>query len=89
MFGNKWTGWLTGQRKRDDKSSEAGRAGSTEYPPDKYTPVLHCSICNGEQVAGFKDKETGRFIEIMVIRNEQDLAAFREKYGVDELKKEY
>ena len=29
---------------------------SVEYDPDKQRAVLRCSICNGERVAGFKDK---------------------------------
>lgn len=24
------------------------------YDPDRQKPVIHCSICNGEEVAGFK-----------------------------------
>ena len=51
--------------------------------------VLHCSICNGEQVAGFKDLETGKFEEVMLIRNPSDLEEFKKKYGVDEVIKEY
>ena len=30
-----------------------------EYNPEKQRAVIKCSICNGEQVAGFKDKQTG------------------------------
>ncbi|MDY6355999.1 MAG: aspartate dehydrogenase [Catonella sp.] len=51
--------------------------------------VLHCSICNGEQVAGFKDLETGKFEEVMLIRNPSDLEEFKRKYGVKEVTKEY
>lgn len=52
-------------------------------------PVLRCSICNGEQVAGFKNRETGRFEEVRVIRGEQELAAFLAEYGLDHIDKEY
>ena len=62
---------------------------STAYPAERYTPVIHCSICTGEQVAGFKEKETGKFVEVMLIRNEEDLRTFKEQYGVEELVKEY
>ena len=48
----------------------------------KGTPVIRCSICTGEQVAGFRDKETGRFEEVMLIRTPEDLEAFRGKYGI-------
>ena len=40
------------------------------YDPDRQKPVIHCSICNGEQVAGFRDLETGRFDEVMLIRSD-------------------
>ena len=31
------------------------------YDKEKLKPVLKCSICNGEQVAGFKNRQTGKF----------------------------
>jgi hypothetical protein len=27
------------------------------YDPERQKPVIHCSICNGEQVAGLIDQE--------------------------------
>lgn len=51
--------------------------------------VLRCSICNGEQIAGFKDKQTGHFTEVMLIRNEQDLDAFMQMYELSSVTKEY
>ena len=60
------------------------------YSPERYSPVIHCSICTGEQTAGFRDKETGTFHDIMLIRNDRALQEFREIYGVSgEIKKEY
>ena len=47
-----------------------------EYNPENQRAVLKCSICNGEQVAGFKDKQTGHFTEVMLIRNGQDMDRF-------------
>ena len=48
------------------------------------------SICTGEIVAGFKDKRTKKFNEVMLIRNDNDLKAFMKKYGLKEIpKKEY
>ena len=61
----------------------------TPYDPSVQKPVLRCSICTGEQVAGFKDLHTGKFTDIMLIRNEKDLEAFKEQYGVTELTKEF
>lgn len=61
------------------------------YDKENLKPIIKASICNGEQVAGFKDVHTGKFTEIMVIQNPHDLADFLEKYDIDagEIKKEY
>ena len=47
-------------------------------------PVIRCSICTGEQVAGFQRIGDGGFEEVMLIRSEADLRAFREQYGITE-----
>lgn len=57
---------------------------SKTYNPDLKRPALRCSICTGEQVAGFKNLSDGKFEEVMLIRNESDLQAFREQYGITE-----
>ena len=49
---------------------------------EECVPVLRCSICTGEQVAGFRDKETGRFEEVMLLRTPRDLEVFRSVYGI-------
>ena len=59
------------------------------FDPDTQKAVLRCSICNGEQIAGFKDLQTGRFTEVCLIRNGQELKAFKEQYGITEITKEY
>ncbi len=59
------------------------------YDKENYKAVLRCSICTGEQVAGFKDIRTGQFKDIMLIKNDKDLATFKEMYGVDIITKEY
>lgn len=60
-----------------------------EYDKENQKPILKCSICNGEQVAGFKDNRTGKFHEVMFIRDEKDLQAFKDIYDLDEVVKEY
>ncbi len=55
----------------------------THFDDPLRTPVIRCSICTGEQVAGFRRKDTGAFEEIMLIRDEADLQAFRDTYGID------
>ncbi len=59
------------------------------YDPKKVKPVLKCSICNGEQVAGFKDLKTGKFEEVSLIKNEGELADFMKIYGLQSIEKEY
>ena len=60
------------------------------YDREAQTPVLRCSICNGEQVAGFQDKETKAFTEVMLIRSSEDLETFRSRYGISgEIRKIY
>lgn len=60
-----------------------------EYDKENLRPVLKCSICNGEQVAGFRNIHTGKFEEIMLIRNKKDLDRFMELYDISDIKKEY
>jgi len=48
----------------------------------KGTPAIRCSICTGEQVAGFRMEDTGKFEEVMLLRTPEDLRAFRERYGI-------
>ena len=60
------------------------------YDKDNKKPVIKASICNGEQVAGFKDIHTGKIEEIMLIKEREDLEAFKKMYGIDEeIEKEY
>lgn len=54
------------------------------YDKENCKPVIKVSICTGEQVAGFKNKHTGRFEEIMLIRNREDKIIFMEKYDINE-----
>ena len=52
------------------------------YDKLRKKPVIKASICTGEQVAGFKDLSTGAFEEVMLIKGPEDLALFREMYGI-------
>lgn len=52
------------------------------YDAEKLTPVIRSSICTGEKTAGFREKETGKFRDVMLIRDEADLEAFRKQYGI-------
>lgn len=60
------------------------------YDKAHKKPVIKASICNGEQVAGFKDIHTGKMEEIMLIKSPEDIAYFKSTYGIeDEITKEY
>ena len=60
------------------------------YDKENKKPVIKASICNGEQVAGFKDIHTGKIEEVMLIKSPADLDNFRAMYGIDEeIAKEY
>lgn len=60
-----------------------------EYDRANQKPVLRCSICTGEQVAGFKNIHTGQWEEVMLIKNEEDLETFKRMYDLKEVAKEY
>lgn len=61
------------------------------YDKENQRPTIRASICNGEQIAGFKDLSTGKFTEIMVIRSQKDMKEFLLRYGISEsdIKKEW
>ena len=83
------------KRKRQDAGQRgAGREPDEEtfrYDRQRHRPVIRASICTGEQVAGFKDLQTGRFTEIMMIRNTEDMDEFMRTYGVarEEIRREW
>ena len=60
------------------------------YDKENKKPVIKASICNGEQVARFKDTHTGKIEEVMLIKSLADLEHFKAMYGIDEeIAKEY
>ena len=58
-----------------------GKNKKTAAQAHEGTPVIRCSICTGEQVAGFRNGQTGRFEEVMLIRSPADLEEFKQRYG--------
>lgn len=62
------------------------RRGQKQAAYDKSgkIPVIRSSICTGEQVAGFRDAASGKFEEMMLIRDGADLQEFLDKYQVAE-----
>ena len=61
------------------------------YDKEHQKPVIKSSICTGEKVAGFKDLQTGKFTEVMLIKDNKDMDIFLEKYDISvaEIKTEY
>lgn len=64
-------------------------ASQIEFDQENQKAVVRCSICTGEQVAGFKDVHTGKFTEVMLVKNENDIRRFMEKYHLETVEKEY
>ena len=75
--------------KEKDEVFRKKQVERAEYDKENWKPVLRCSICNGEQVAGFKNIHTGVFREECFILNDSDLEDFKKKYGITDLVKEY
>lgn len=59
------------------------------YDPETQKPAIRCSICTGEQVAGFQDLKTGKFLEIQLLRRPEDLEQFKKEYGITEDPKKF
>lgn len=66
---------MFGRRKKQTASS---------YDKGNKIPVIRCSICTGEQVAGFKDPASGKFEELMLLRDNRDFQEFLRRYQVEE-----
>ena len=80
--------------RRREKVSKRGlfkkKSVVQSYDKENKKPVIKASICNGEQVAGFKDIHTGKIEEVMLIKSPADLEHFKAMYGIDEeITKEY
>lgn len=67
------------------------KAKKQPYDREKVKPVIKASICTGEQVAGFKDIQTGKFTEVMLIKDSRDMDEFLRTYdiAVTEIVKEW
>ena len=60
------------------------------YDPSIKEPAIRVSICTGEKVAGFINRKSERFEEVILINNEKDLHEFIDTYSITgEIKKIY
>ncbi len=65
-------------------------SNNNSYDPVTEVPVIKCSICTGEQVAGFKNLSSGHFRDVMLITDSDDLNQFRKTYNIlGDIKKIY
>ncbi len=81
-------GWIDKMIDKHRKQSDGSLI--SKYDPAHQKPVLHKSICTGETTAGFKDLTTGKYTDIMLIRNDEDMRTFMKEYGISEpLETEY
>ena len=72
-------------RRREEKQGTCGgRSFARTYDKEKVKPAIRCSICTGEQVAGFLDKRSGKFEEIALLREPKDLENFKKLYSITE-----
>lgn len=69
--------------------SGGSRFETEPFDPETQVAVIRGSICTGEKVAGFRDKRSGQFTEVMLIRSPKDEEEFKKTYHVDSLKVEY
>lgn len=60
------------------------RQAAAPYDKAGKIPVIRSSICTGEQVAGFKDLSSGKFEELMLLRDGRDFQEFLRRYQVAE-----
>ena len=60
-----------------------------EFDPDKQYAVIRSSICTGEKVAGFKNKDDGHFTEVMLIKSPSDEKIFKDTFNLIDIKTEY
>lgn len=76
------------QEIRDYKKLDAERnaffpdRSKKKYDPNLKTPCIRKNLANGERVAGFMNRATGKFEEKMLIRDEKDLKEFVRQYGI-------
>ncbi len=66
------------------------KSKTIEWDRENLVPIIRKSICTGEAVVGFKNKNTREFMEIMLITDYTDLEKFVKMYGIEEeIKTEY
>lgn len=65
------------------------KAPAISYDPETQQPAVRKSICTGEMTAGFIDRATGRFTDIMRVDSQRELDAFMKDIGATEYRTIY
>ena len=65
------------------------RKPALPYDPETQQPAVRRSICTGEMTAGFIDKQTGKFIDLMRLDGQAGLEQFKKDTGTEEIKEIY
>ena len=52
------------------------------FDPALQEPVVRRSICTGEMTVGLRDRDSGAFHELMLVRSQPELEAFCREIGV-------
>ncbi len=54
------------------------------YDRERQVPAIRKSICTAEMTAGFLDRETGKFEDVMLVEGEAGIREFMELCGTRE-----
>lgn len=54
---------------------------SGAYPAGEYEPAVRKSICTGEMTFGFIRKADSHFVDIALVRNEEEMKTLASGYG--------
>jgi len=60
-----------------------------EFNPEEESPLIKCNTCNRDMVAGFKNKKTGEFREVMTVNSDEEIEKFAAACGVTQVTKKY
>ena len=65
------------------------RKPGIRFDPEPQEPVVRRSICTGEMTVGLLDRRSGRFSELMLVRNQQELKEVCRQLGVEDIRTIY
>lgn len=84
MFFNKKSIKISKNNTKNNDTQHGVAYSANDTAQNSLRPCIHISICTGEKVAGFKNTTTGKFQDIMLIRDDKDLKKFLKEYKLKE-----